>query len=91
MKKLWVASFLLLTCCGSAPIYPYYVVDPEKDLLKAADPKDDLKLSETCKPDASDQAKCILQIRAVFFKKERELLETREALRRCEAGEEPDP
>lgn len=84
--RKWLALPLLafaLAACASFP-YRWYVIDPDTGMLKGQKPKDDLRMSEVCKPDAIDKAKCIGMLQAEFDRLMSDYVEMRERLKACE-------
>lgn len=92
----FMACALCVGCAGAAIQYKYYGLEvPDecysKGVLQGKEGKDgwkDLPFAE-CRPDAATKGKCWVEISEEHFKKENELLNCRQSLKDCQAGNPP--
>lgn len=83
-----ICGVLLLSCASAAISYNYYglAADSYDGKLLGVDESKDLPLS-ICEPDAKVKGKCVVMLKAEFFKMKSDLDQTREKLISCERGE----
>jgi len=74
----------LAACAGASFPYHYYGVDLSDSLLRGPSAADDLSLSATCLPTASDAAPCTGMITSAFLALKQDYINTKNELSDCQ-------